>query len=798
MFKNYFKIAARNLWRNRITSAVSILGLSVGLASGIVIFLLVGYLFSFNRYHSKSDRTFWVVTDIFNDRVEPTDVTPRPMGQVLRDEYSFVESAVRLNNVFGSVIGVPDTKGGMAKKFEESRNICFTEPEYFKVFDVEKVFGNPAAALSTVNSVVLSRDYAKKYFGVENAVGKMLRLDNKVTLTVNGIIANPPSNTQLRYDILISYATLPSISGDPDMMQQWSEPSTMCWVALKPGIPASRLENALASIKGKYYNAKDAKSYNFRIIPLHEMFHTPGLGAAPRPILYALIVVGLFLVIAACVNFVNLSTAQAVGRSKEVGVRKTMGSSRKQLIGQFMLEITLLCLFAFVVALVIAQVSLPALNNALSMLRVDISVLDLFSANAIKWFGALVLVVIVLAGLYPSAVIARFNPVTALKDKLSVQKVGNVTIRKSLVVAQFFITQLFIIGVIVISAQVKYLKTKNPGFDKDAVLMVKLPSGELSRQQTIADRLAAINGVEKVALGAEPPMSQMRTNEPFAFNHRTENEKFPLQVRIGDMHYVLLFGLKLVAGRNFESNDTTRNEVLVNEALIKQLGFASASEMLGKSIRLWGRERTVTGVVKDFNLDPLNAVVEPAVIVNYPKANTMAAVKVNPVVIAETLSEIERSWNDVFPENVYNATFLDEKINDFYVTENILLGLIRTFALIAVLIGSLGLYGLVTFMAESRSKEIGVRKVMGATNQQLLWIFGKEFAKLLMIGFVFAAPAGWFVMKNWLQGYPYKIDLGWWVFAATAGLAAAVTLLTISYQSMRAARINPARSLRSE
>lgn len=798
MFKNYFKIASRNLWRNRITSTVSILGLSVGLASGIVIFLLVGYLFSFNRYHSKSDRTFWIVTDIINDKVEPTDVTPRPLGKVLRDEYAFVESAVRLNNIFGAVVGVPDAKGGMAKKFEESRNICFTEPEYFEVFDAEKAVGNPAAALSKANSVVLSQAYAVKYFGVDNAVGKTLRLNNEVTLTVNAVIADPPSNTQLRYDILISYATLPGISGDADMMQKWSAPSTMCWVALKEGVPPSRLDNALTSIKGKYYDAKEAKSYRFHFIPLHEMFHAPGFGAAPKPILYALIVVGLFLVIAACVNFVNLSTAQAVGRSKEVGVRKTMGSSRRQLIGQFMLEISLLCLFAFIVALVLAQLSLPALNNALWMLRADISVLDLFQANAVKWFAGLVLGVIILAGLYPSAVIARFNPVTALKGKLSVQKMGKVTIRKGLVVAQFFITQLFIIGAIVISAQVKYLKTKDPGFHKDAILMVKLPPGGLSRQQTIADRFSAMKGVEKLALGGEAPMSQMRTAEPFAFNHRTENEKFPLQVRVGDSQYVPLFGIKVIAGRNFESDDTTRNEILVNEALIKQLGIPGTSQALGQSIRLWGRERSIIGVVKDFNLDPLSAIVRPAVIVNHPNANTMVAVKVNPAVMSETLREIEHTWNGVYPESVYHATFLDEKINDFYATENILLGLIRIFALIAVLIGCLGLYGLVTFMAESRSKEIGVRKVMGATRQQLLWIFGKEFARLLLIGFLLAAPPGWFLMKNWLQGYPYKIDLGWWIFAATAGLAAAVTALTISYQSIRATRINPARSLRSE
>lgn len=798
MFNNYFKIALRNLWRNRTTSTVGILGLSVGLASGLVIFLLVGYLFSFNRYHEKTDRIYWVVTDVLNDKPRPTDVTPRPLGQVLRDEYPFVESAVRLNNLFGTVMGVPDGKGGIARKFEESRNICFTEPEYFKVFDSKWVTGDPENALNGPDKVVLSREYAVKYFGTENAVGKTLRFDNRANLVVTGIIENPPSNSQLRYDVLVSYATLPGFSGEPDMMRRWDAPNTMCWVALKEGASPSQLESSLAEINRKHYNSKEAVTYRFRTIPLSEMFHMPGYGPAPRPILYALIMVGLFLVIAACVNFINLSTAQAIRRAREVGVRKTMGSSKKQLIGQFMLETALLCAAAFVVALVLAQLNLPMLNNALWMLRADISILHLLNGNGLLWFGGLTLGVVLLAGLYPSAVLARFNPITALKGQGGNQKAGKFSVRKSLVVVQFFITQLFIIGVIVMSAQVKYLKTADTGFDKDQILMVKMPGGSLARQNTWLNELDALPEVKEVTLGAEPPMSQMETDEPFVFNHRAEQEKFPVNVRIGDSRYVKVFGLKLLTGRNFASDDTTRREALVNETMLKQLGISNSADILNKSIRLWDRERTIVGVVRNFTLDPLSAGIPPAAIVNESPAYTMAAVKLQHPDLHTTLPRIEKSWNKLFPESVYQAGFLDDKINDFYATEHILLGLIQVFSVIAIAIGCLGLYGLVTFMAESRSKEIGVRKVLGATESQVLWIFGKEFSRLMIMGFLLAAPLGWFLMKNWLQRYAYKIELGWWVLALTAGAVGLITALTVSFQSIRASRRNPVVGLRSE
>ncbi|SKB68932.1 ABC transporter permease [Dyadobacter psychrophilus] len=803
LFSNHLKTGLRNIWRNRSTNAVSIFGLSIGLASGLLIFLLVSYLFSFNRYHAKADRTFWIVTDILEEQPQHLDVTPRPMGDVLRREYPFVESAVRLNNIFGAVISIPVSeseirKSGPSKKFEESRNICFTEPEFFQVFDSKWLAGRPKRALAEPNTVVLSRKYAEKYFGTSQAIGKVLRFENKLNLTVTGVIENPPSSSQLRYDILISYASIPGFYNDPNMLSTWAEPSTMCWVALKKGAAAHELAKSLSDITHKYYNAADAKKYHFAVIPLSEMFHAPGFGGAPRPILYALIVIGICLVVASCVNFINITTAQAMRRSKEVGVRKSLGSSRRQLIGQFITEIALLCLIAFAIALVITQLNLPMLNGALSMLRADISIMDLLRPNALAWFVLMIVSVIILAGFYPSAIISGFNPVAALKGKLSSQKAGKVSVRKGLVVVQFVITQVFLIAVIVMSAQVKYLKSADLGFNREEILTVKIPGGNMTRQQTFSEQLGKIKGVEQVALGAEPPMSQMHASEPFSYNHRPEKEKFTIKLRIGDMNFAPLFGLKILAGQNFTSNDSTRNETLVNEAMVKQLGLANPGEILGKSITIWGKDKTIVGVVKNFNLDGLRAGIQPAAIFNDHQLNGMAAVKINSRSRSQTLGEIEKTWNATYPEHVYHADFLDDRIEQFYQTENILLGLIQVFSFIALVIGCLGLYGLVTFMAASRSKEIGVRKVLGASQAQLLWIFGREFATLLLIAFLLAAPLGWFFMNNWLAGYAYKVNLGPWVFGLTIGIVAMVTAVTIGFQSVKAAKMNPVRSLRDD
>ncbi len=801
MLQNYLKIALRNLWRYRRMNAINIVGLAAGLACGIVIFLLVSYLFSFDRYHARADRTYWIVTDLRHENTMPTDATPRPLAEVLRRDYPFIESAVRLENTFGRIISVPNGRGGFLKKFEESRTVCFTEPQYFDVFDTEWLSGDPKTALNAPNTVVLSERYARKYFDDGDPMGRVLRFNNQVDLTVTGVIKNPPSNTKLHYEALISYATVPVLMGEngSQAMQAWGDVTTMCFVALRPGVPADALAAVFPAISRKYLNAQEAKTLDFHALPLSELNHNPQYGGhAPRPILYALILVGLLLVAGACINFVNVATAHALKRSKEVGVRKAIGSTRLQLIGQFMTETALVTLAAVSLALLLVQLVLPALNQALAVIHADLSVANLFRPGPLTWFVALVLGVIVLAGLYPSLVLARFNPVAALRGRLTTQQVGGVSVRRGLVIGQFFITQLFCIGVIVMMGQVHYLQTIDLGFRKDAILTVGVPTDNPLRQQTLRERLRQVPGVQQVALGVEPPAAYQRTPVPFAFDTHTQPEKFPVRIKVGDMDYVPLFDLKLVAGRNFRTNDTTANEALVNETMVKQLGLGAPDQVLGKRLKVWGSDKVIVGVLRDFHLDELKVGILPMALLNMHRENKMAALRISSADVPATLKAVERAWDGLFPQYVFKAGFVDELLNDFYLTERILLSLAEVFSVIAMLIGCLGLYGLVAFMTEAKQKEIGVRKVLGATPGQLLWLIGREFARLVLIGFVLAAPLGWFLMNGWLQGYVYRINIGWWVFALTIALAVTLTVLTVGYKALKAALMNPAKSLRSE
>ncbi|WP_420148157.1 ABC transporter permease [Spirosoma sp.] len=804
MFRNHIKISLRNLWRNRKVSAISIIGLSVGLACGLVIFLLVTYLFSFDRYHTKADRTYWIVTDIRQDNVIPTDATPRPLGDILRRNFPFVEHVVRLENMFGRVMSVPDGKGGYAKKFEESRNLCFTEPQFFDVFDTEWISGNPKTALVAPNTVVLSERYAEKYFGSDNPVGKTLRFDNQTDLTVTGLVKDLPSNTKLRYDVFISYATIPALLGNQgkQAMQNWEGVSTLCFATLRQGVSVDRLVSSLNTIRQKYLTTQEARKLTFHALTLDNLNHNPQYGGrAPRPILYALIVVGLFLVMAACINFIYLATAYALKRSKEVGVRKVVGSSRGQLIRQFMTETALVTFAAVFLSLLLAQLALPLLNQALAVLHADLSILNVFKPNALLWFVGLIAGVVLLAGFYPSLVMARFNPVAALRagyGQLTAKQVGSVSVRRGLVVIQFFITQLFIIGVIVMMAQVRHMQKTNLGFQKEAILMIPVPANNSLKQDVVRNQLQQIAGVEQVALCAEPPASHRRIPVPFRYDTHTETEKFPTAVKVGDKNYVSLFGIKLVAGRNFLNNDTTNSEALVNVTMVKQLGLRAPTDVLGKQLNIWGGTKTIVGVVNDFHISELREAIPPTTILNYYSENHMAALKLNPANLTATVKSVETNWNALFPEHVFKADFVDDLLNQFYLTERILLGLAEVFSLIAILIGCLGLYGLVAFIAEAKTKEIGVRKILGASVNELMWLFGREFSRLLVIGFLLAAPVGWFLMNGWLRGYVYHISFGWWVFAVTLLTTVAITLLTVGYESMKAALMNPAKALKTE
>ncbi|MPR36694.1 ABC transporter permease [Salmonirosea aquatica] len=798
MLAHYLTLSLRRLWRQRQANLIRLASLSLGLASGLVIFLVVDYMFSFDRHHPHMDRSFWVVTDIKRESTLQTDAAPRPLAEVLRQDYPFVASATRLETVFGRTLSVPGGKRGWMKKFNEARNVCFAEPQYFDHFRVEWVTGDPGTALASPNTVVLSERYARKYFEGADPIGRTLRLDNRVELTVTGLIRNPPPNTQLRYDALISYATLPGLEPE-GAMRDWEGLQSMCFVLLREGASPRQLTGALDAVRKKHLPPGKAAQFAYHLLPLGELNHERS-GMAPRPVLYALIAVGLLLVLAACVNYINLATSQALQRAREVGVRKAVGSSRTQLIGQLLLETALLTVLAVAVALILAQLSLPLVNRTLAAqveaLHPAISTADLLRPQSLGWFLGLAAGVVLAAGLYPAWVLSRFKPAQVLTGLPAPRAAGGFTLRRTLIAGQFVLSQLFLTAVLVINAQLGHMQHVDWGFRHERMLTVWLSPPEPVPYEQLRQEWLQLPGVQSVTFGSDPPASPYNRPTPFSYHTATEAEPFETRLRAADEHYLPAFGLSLVAGRNFRSTDTTAQEVLVTETLVRQLGVSPLGAVVGRRMRVKDADRVIVGVVGDFRSGRLNQPVLPVTLVHDLGHTALAVLTLSAACPPTTPAAIRRVWDKALPDRVYKADRLDELLESFLGMERLLAGFVRTFALLAMAMSCVGLYGLVTFMAESRAKEIGVRRVLGARTAQLLWLFGREFGRLIILGFLVAAPLGWWLTESWLQQYAYRITLGVWLPAATLGLTVLVTALTVLGHALRAAVANPVEYLR--
>lgn len=800
MIIHYLTVAKRHLWQYWHVNLISLLGLSVGLTSGLVIFLVVNYMFSFDRYHPHIDRAYWIVTDIKGENTMPTDAAPRPLAEVLRRDFAFVENATRLETFFGRTLSVSNGKGGWVKKFAEARNVCFTEPQYFDLFGVDWVSGNSKTALAAPNTIVLSERYAHKFFDSTSAIGRTLRLDNQTDLTVTGIVKDPPTNTQLRYDAFVSYATIPVLEG-PTALDDWKGLQAMCFVRLREGTDPMLLQQSLPIIRRKNLPAKDVDQFDYQVLPLAELNHERS-GMAPRPVLYALIGIGVLLVMAGCINFINLATARAFRRAREVGVRKVMGSTRWQLVGQFMLETALLVIGAMIVALLFAQLSLPFINRTLAatvdMLRPNLSILDVAEPRAVGWFLGLLISVILLSGLYPAFVLARFNPAKALASQSTTRLTGKLTVRQGLIWGQFVLMQFFILSVFVITSQLQHMQQVTWGFQHKSTVAVFLPQHSPAPLSTLREQWGQITGVEQVAFGSDPPASPYNRPSPFSYHSATEPEAFETRVRAIDEHYLSVFDLALVAGRNVKSTDTTGRDVLVNETMVKQLGVPSSAAIVGKRIRVKDAGRVIVGVVQDFRSGDLHQPILPIVLIHDLPHSRVAMLRLSPTPSEQTRRSIQQVWDKVLPDQVYHAESLTDLLASFTELERLLAAFIQAFALVAIGLSCLGLYGLVTFLTETKAKEIGVRRVLGAQTGQLLWLLGREFGKLLGLGFLVAAPVGAWLLSGWLQQYVYRIAVNGWLLAGTLLLTGLITVLTVWRQALKAARTNPILYLKNE
>ena len=806
MVIHYLTVAKRQLWQHRHVHLTSLLGLSLGLASGLIIFLVVDYMFSFDRYHPHGERSYWVVTDVIGETTMPTDAAPRPLADVLRRNYAFVETATRLETFYGRTLSVPNGKSGWLKKFAEARTVCFAEPEYFDLFGVEWVSGNHKTALVAPNTIVLSERYARKYFDTAPALGRTLRLDNKVDLTVTGIVKDPPANTQMRFDAFVSYTTIPVLEGSNALTDSdWQGLQAMCFVRLRPGADPDHLRRALPQIRRQYLPIQEVAHYAYHGLPLSELNHQRS-GEAPRPFLYALIGVGVLLVLAGCINFINLATARALKRAREVGVRKVMGSTQGQLISQFMAETALLVIGAMLMALLITQLSLPLVNRTLAasieMLRPTLSIVDVVKPRAVGWFISLFVGVTLLSGLYPAFVLARFTPAKALSGQSSQRLTGKFTLRQGLIGSQFVLMQGFILAVLVISAQLRHMQRTTWGFQYESILTIFLPQQgpvPVLTLSTLRQQWGQIPGVEQVTFGSDPPASAYNRPSPFSYHTTTQPEAFETRVRAIDAQYLSVFDISLVAGRTVRAiSDTTSHDALVNETMVKRLGVSSSTAILGKRIRVKGRDRTIIGVVKDFRSGDLHQPILPLTLINDLPHSRVAMLRLSPTAPGQTRQAIQRVWDTVLPDQVYRAQDLVDLMAGFTATERLLAGLVQAFAWVAIGLSSLGLYGLVTFLSEAKAKEMSVRRVLGARTSQLLWLLGREFGKLLGLGFLVAVPLGVWGLSGWLQQYTDRISINGWLLAATLILTSLITALTIARQALKAVYANPIQALQGE
>ncbi|SEW53971.1 ABC transporter permease [Chitinophaga arvensicola] len=792
MFKNYLKIAWRNLWRNKVFSFINVMGLTIGLTACFFIFLYVHFEMSYDKFHSKGNRIYQVSCDV----ITPSETikggsTPWPFGPNMQRDFPEVEAFTRFSG--GNLLV---KKGNIS--FQEERTL-FADSSMFRVFDFKLVHGDPATVLKDVNSIVLSRTAAKKYFADKNPVGETVLLTGDLTpATVTGVMEDMPENSQMKADMLVSMSSL--IKMNKGLDEQWGNFGAMTFLLLKPNTDAAALQAKFPDFVERHNGDERRKRKMFFTILLHPLeqiyLHSdrPAFEKGSITNVYIFSIIAIFILFIACINFINLTTARSVERAKEIGIRKVVGATKQELIRQFIGECVLLCLVAFVLTVILFVALLPTFN-LLAGKTISTGLL----ANS--WYiGALLagaIVIGLVAGIYPALVLSSFKPVTVLKGRFATGTKG-IFLRKGLVVTQFAISIALITGTIVVYLQMHYIHSKDLGFAKDQMLVIDT-HGDPAREAFKAG-LTDIPKVSDVTMSSGIPGGN--TNGAYSEIQNKQGDMQVANLDLYDVDYDFLqqYKVKVLAGRGFSRDfgaDST-HAMVINEAASKLFGYATPAEAIGRSFRQWGREGTIIGVVKDFHFRSLQENIKPLTLRLEPRDCDMVSVRVAPGDLSGTIAAIKRKWKNLMPNRPFNYFFLDEFFDRQYRTEERFGKLFLNFAVLAILISCLGLLGLASYSAIQRTREIGIRKVMGASVADIVNLLSKDFLKLVLISFVIATPVAWYFMHKWLEVFAYRISIGWWVFALSGFIALLIAVGTISYQAIKAALADPVKSMRAE
>ncbi|WP_421795148.1 ABC transporter permease [Haliscomenobacter sp.] len=802
MLQNYLKITWRNLRRNRVYALLNVVGLSLGIGCGLLVFWFIRFHTTHDAFHKDIDRVYQVTTEFHFDGTSYSRGVPPPTWKAVRDETSATAATICIEG-YEKLMALIDANGRPAKKFKEGPGpkLAYVAPSYFKVFDYEWQVGS-AKSLAKPNTLVISKRMAEKYFGDEDPIGRIIKLENELNLEVTGIVNDPPDNTDLPYEFFVSFATLENnkdfVYGGPELTT-WSgvNSNTYCFALLPPEVTAARFQKEIDAISKKYHG-KDYKAYAHPIIKFREIHHSERYyGPVPYKWIYIMGTIGIFLIATACFNFINMATAQAMRRAKEVGIRKAVGGQRGQVFFQFIAETGVITAVALVLGFAMATFALPSLNKWLNLGGGWPSHVSWNDTMLWVFIITLFLTVVFLAGSYPGLILAGFRPVVALKGGINQQQAGGLNIRRSLIVVQFVLIQLLVICTLVINGQVDFMMNKPIGYETKGIVEITIPTPEKINQTTFRERLLSIPGVKDASFFLFSPTTNSNNTTNFRFDTRQKDEIWQMNTKNADHHYIETYGLTLVAGKNIPPSDTVQG-YLVNEKVVERLGVKNPEDIIGKKLRVWGIDAPIYGVLKNWNNASFEQEIAPIAVFTYKDIHYNCGLRLSSNNLQKTMKEVEKLWNSYFPDHLYEQSFLDESIARNYEFVRTMLRLVQIFSLIAIFIGCLGLYGLVKFMAVQKTKEIGVRKVLGANLAQILGLFGKEISFLVGIAFLVAAPLGWYLMNAWLQDYTYRIPIGFGTLVFAVFITLGVALLTSSYESIKAALVNPAKSLKSE
>lgn len=810
LLPNYMKVAFRNFWRNKGYAFTNILGLAIGIASCILILLYVTDEFSYDRFHEKSDRIYRVLTDTkWGDQEGIAYTSPPPLGRVFSEEVSGIKSFVRFYKPQEQIVRNEEIH------FKEE-GIFAADSTFFDMFSFELLQGNPKTALKQPYSMVITPRIARKYFDGESAIGQSLQLGEENTYTITGIVAPPPANSHIQFDILTSIYTYSDVEYF-DWSWVWNGVAT--YVTLHENADLQQAEEQIAGIVKDNLPAtfnrigfsfeellENGGHWNYKLQPLTEVWlyssaiGNPLGGSSDILYIYILGTAALFILIIACINFMNLATARSVNRGKEVGIRKTLGSTRNVLAGQFLTESLLYSMAAALLACLLINLVLPGFNSLASK---ELS-FGLFSR---PWlFGGLALLTLfvgLLAGSYPALALSSFKPVEVLKGKISSGSKGR-RLRHALVVGQFTISLILIIGTLIVYAQLDYMQTKDIGLDKEQVIVIKNGEKLENQQETLRAQLASMEGIQSASVTTNYPTEGDFTD----FYHPLNAKGNDLMIAslMTDHYFIETMGIELIEGRNFrEESAVDRRSVIINRKTAEGFGWTPKEALNQKIVYPGGDYQTFTvvGVMENFNYYSLMNPVSNFAFFHqssdsYRVDSGYIVAKMAPNRIRETLNAIADQWESFRQDIPFEYVFLDDQFDALYRSQQRMGVVFGVFTIIAILVACMGLLGLVTFATEQRTKEIGIRKILGASSGAIVLLLSKDFAKLTAASFVIACPIAWYLMQQWLQDFAYRITIGPGLFLIAGGATLLIVLATISFRSLQAALANPVKSLRSE